>query len=188
LDKQFEGEVSYLEISDFLYFSGDQYSTEKFIKFEVHVAKLTMHLFANVVTPSETANYILLSVGIVPDDKMLQFIQNLCLHELWQNGSESSPFALAFAAVLVYFEQLNHHEAIRQLILTVHFNWESDFQKFYQEISLIRQRLISSARFLTNDQNCIERFNRMLQHTFEDVVSFILEAAFESPSGNSNNL
>lgn len=161
---------------------------EKFIKFEVYVAKLTMHLFPNVVTPSEIANYILLSLGILPDEKMLQFIHNLCLHELWQNGSSASPFALAFSSVLVYFEQINHHEAIRKMILIVHFDWEPEFRKLYQGISLLRQRLISNARFLTTDQTCIERFNRMLQHAFEDVVSCVLEAAFESPSGNSITL
>ena len=105
--------MAYLEITDFLSFSGDQYSVEKFIKFEIYVAKLTMHIFTNAVTPSEVASYILMSMGIVPDDKMLQFIQNLCLHELWQNGSEASPFALALAAIMVYFEQLNYHEVIR---------------------------------------------------------------------------
>lgn len=175
-------------MSDLLYFAGGEHSPEEYCELEVWVVTQTAHSFGSVLHPSEICTYVLLSLGISQrDEKMLQFMNNLCLHERWKNGSELSAFALGFSAVLVYFEQLNHVEVVSKMISLIFVQWEEGFRHVYPEVSVARSRLVDSARCLTNDQQCIERFNFMVTYSFEELVSYIAENSVEIDSKNSEN-
>ncbi len=136
-----------------------------------------------IITPSEISSYILSCVQDTTNcKKMTHFINNLCLHDLWKNGSDLPYFALAFGAVFVFFEQMNNAEKIRRLVLLLNFDWRDSFKKLSFEVSIARARLVDSARFLTTDCHCIARFEQMMRYTFEDISAHFLKTAdsFES--------
>jgi hypothetical protein len=176
-----------MEILDFLYATGEKYTIKQFIQKEINILNHSVHILSDFVTPSEACNYLLSSLEVNPDEKMLQFINNLCLHEMWKSGKNLSSFALTYSAVLVYYEQMNHLPMIKRLVTMVHDDWEDDFRELYPEISELRSRIIDSARFLTSDNQCIARFNDMLQYSLREIMFYVFEASFECAHTNAGN-
>lgn len=170
-------------MSDLLYFTGDKYNLDQYFAAEVKIAGLTVGLLFNLITPSEIANTILTIIGIpLKEDKMLQFINNLCLHELWKGCPREDYFSLALSAIMVYFEQLNHFVALKKLVLLMRAEWGMSVKSFYEAVRKCRLGLIANAKGLTSDAECISRFNFMLQYSFADLITYVLASSFE---GNS---
>jgi hypothetical protein len=176
-----------MEVMDFLYAAGERYSVSQFIQKEISIVNMTIHLLGEVVTPSEICNYFILYLGVSLDEKMLQFTNNLCLHEMWKTGNTFSFFSIAYSSLLIYYEQLNHLEMIENIVKMVHNDWEEDYREVYPEICMVRHRLIDSARFLTVDDQCIARFNHMYQYSLKEIFHFVFDSPFESAPVNAEN-
>lgn len=162
----------------------ERYSLAEILEEEVRVTQLTHHLLTTVAVPSQVIQYVLMSLGFKDFEKkeMFQLLSNLCMHEMWKNGSELSYFALAFSALLIYFELRHATQYLRQMVLLIHNEWESDFKYLCGEISLARKRLIEGGQQLTNDQQCRASLRFMGKYSFEQIYLDIVEPV---PKGSS---
>jgi hypothetical protein len=103
---------------------------------------------------------------------MLQFVGNLCRHQVWECGSGISFFVLAYCAVFIFFEQMGDLPRVIKLLNFIR-QFEATSPALTQEISMVREQLIRNAARLTNNADLIVRFRSMLGHDFHAITQHV---------------
>lgn len=153
----------------------NQHSLRKFYETEVLVVSQASNLMSQIIFPSEIIQYILISIGMFNNDSIvLQFVSNLCRHEIWENGNGTSYFVMAYCAIFIFFEQMGDLPKIIQLLKLLN-RLENENVALTPEVALVRQKLIRNAVRLTNSEELILRLKTMLKHDFFAIVQHVNE-------------
>lgn len=163
------GEAPQLQVSDLLEACYNRYSVSDVLAEQRRIVLLAGSLLSTATTPSDIIRFMLVELkgsfspsgGVDP----FLFLDNICLHEMWQNGFAVSSFSLAFAALLINFE-MERSGRTGSLLRLVHLHWGEPFQAFYQEIKGTRHRLLLSATQLTSSCEAIARFKALRSTSF----------------------
>ena len=171
------GEASQLQASDLLEACYNRYSVSDVLAEQCRIVSLAGPLLSAAITPSDIVRILLVELKGSAEptgaaDPFL-FLDNICLHEMWQNGLAVSSFSLAFAALLISFEMERSGQA-QKLLRLVHLQWGEPFRALYQEAKGARSRLLLSATQLTSSAEAIARFKALRLNCFEELLGSAL--------------
>jgi hypothetical protein len=118
---------------------------------------------------------------------MLKFVQNLCHHEMWENGTGVSFLALAYGALFVFYEQMGDLPQVVRLLQFL-LLFENHSINIIPELSTIRQKLIQNAAKLTNSADLITRLDAMSKYDFHDILRQVQVPKVTTSAENSDHL
>ena len=171
------GEAPQLQVSDLLEACYNRYSVSDVLAEQRRIVMLASPLLSAATTPSDIVRLMLVelrgSLSLSGGADPFLFLDNICLHEMWQNGLAVSSFSLAFAALLINFEMERSGRA-SSLLRMVHLRWGQPFQALYQEVKGTRLRLLLSATQLTSSSEAIARFKALRSTSFEELLGSAL--------------
>jgi len=162
-----------MTLQQFILSVNDPFSQQQFLEMELRVVTEASNLISQVVFPSEITQYTLFSIGITNvDSTVLQFVHNLCKHEIWQNGYGISYIVLAFTAVFIFYEQMGDIQNVTQLLEFLN-KFERENVALTPEIAVVREKLIRDAVRLTSCPDLISRLRAMLMYDFYTLIQHV---------------
>ena len=162
-----------------------RYTAQQVREEEVRVLLCSSQLLPRLLGPSDVYDLLLLVTGLErPPAEMREFLEKICLYEMWEGGSARPlPFVLALTALVVYLEVAGDFVLMKKLLRVVHFEWDEDVHALYPQVGLCRRKLLGSVKKLSKDWAACQKIVGLESYDFSYLVARVLKPTEDVKKG-----